>query len=214
MKIISTNIGKTQLISWRGKQVKTGIYKYPVEEAIVLGSEDVKGDAVVDRRYHGGEEKACYMYAVDHYPFWKEMYPALQWDYGMFGENLSVLGLDERVITIGSVYTIGSARIQVTQPRQPCYKLGIRFGTQKVLKQFIASNYSGVYLKVLTPGVVAPGDILRLQEEHDKGITIRDMLTLLYDPDIHLKLAEKALHDNFVTSTNKESIRSRYKEYL
>lgn len=214
MKVISVNIGATTLISWRGKQVKTGIYKYPVEDAIHLGLEDVKGDDVVDRRFHGGVDKACYLYAVEYYSYWKELYPELDWNYGMFGENLSVLGLDERLIKIGSVYELGTAVLQITQPRQPCYKLGVRFGTQKILKQFIASYYSGIYVKVISPGVVRAGDILVLQEEHKEGLTVKELFGLLYDPKASIELAKKALNDPFVTSNNKESIQKRFKEHL
>jgi len=102
MKIISTNIAKKKTITWRGKQEQTGIYKYPVNEAIFLGAQDVKGDDVVDRKYHGGIDRACYLYAQDHYSYWKEKHPNLDWDYGMFGENITVQGFDEHSVLIGN----------------------------------------------------------------------------------------------------------------
>ncbi|AXT55337.1 MOSC domain-containing protein [Aquimarina sp. MMG015] len=210
MKVVSTNIGETKTISWRGKEVKTGIYKYPVDEPIYLDKEDVKGDHVVDRRVHGGVDKACYLYAAEHYPYWKEKYPNLDWDYGMFGENLTVLGLDERLINIGSVYVLGEALVQVSQPRQPCYKLGVRFGTQTVLKQFIEALIPGVYLRVLTPGVVQTDDILIPHEIHTDGVSIKDMYKLFYDQNSHETLAKKAINDPFVTTNNKKNILNRY----
>ncbi|WP_108804372.1 MOSC domain-containing protein [Aquimarina sp. Aq107] len=210
MKVVSTNIGETKTISWRGKEVKTGIYKYPVDEPIYLDKEDVKGDHVVDRRVHGGVDKACYLYAAEHYPYWKEKYPDLDWDYGMFGENLTILGLDERLINIGSVYTLGEAMVQVSQPRQPCYKLGVRFGTQTVLKQFVAALIPGVYLRVLTPGIVQTGDVLTPHEIHTDGISIQDMYKLFYDQNSHETLAKKAINDPFVTTNNKKNILNRY----
>ncbi|WP_299436104.1 MOSC domain-containing protein [uncultured Aquimarina sp.] len=210
MKVVSTNIGEPQVISWRGKDVKTGIYKYPVNQPIFLDTEDVKGDHVVDRRVHGGVDKACYLYAAEHYPYWKEKYPDLDWNYGMFGENLTVLGLDERIIKIGDIYQLGDAIVQVSQPRQPCYKLGVRFGTQTVLKQFIEALLPGVYLRVLTSGFVKMDDVLIPQEVSDDGISIRDMYVLLYDKNSHLELAKKALDNPFITINNKKSILNRY----
>ncbi|MBW1298158.1 MOSC domain-containing protein [Aquimarina litoralis] len=210
MKVISTNIGEPQTISWRGKEVKTGIYKYPVDEPIFLDKEDVKGDHVIDRRVHGGVDKACYLYAAEHYPYWKEKYPDLDWNYGMFGENLTVLGLDERIVTIGSIYDLGEAVVQVTQPRQPCYKLGVRFGTQTVLKQFIQALLPGVYVRVLTSGLVKKDDVLVPKELHEDGISIQDMYKLFYDQNSHEALAKKAINDPFVTVNNKKNILNRY----
>ncbi|SEK40626.1 MOSC domain-containing protein YiiM [Aquimarina amphilecti] len=210
MKVISTNIGEAKTISWRGKEVKTGIYKHPIDQPIFLGTEDVKGDHVVDRRVHGGVDKACYLYAAEHYPYWKEKYPNLDWDYGMFGENLTILGLDERIINIGSIYKLGEALVQVSQPRQPCYKLGVRFGTQTILKQFIEALIPGVYLRVLTPGIVKIDDILIPKEIHTDGISIQDMYKLFYDQNSHEALAKKAINDPFVTPNNKKNILNRY----
>ncbi|MGY3794767.1 MOSC domain-containing protein [uncultured Aquimarina sp.] len=210
MKVISTNIGEPQTISWRGKEVKTGIYKYPVDEPIFLDKEDVKGDHVIDRRVHGGVDKACYLYAAEHYPYWKEKYPDLDWNYGMFGENLTVLGLDERIINIGSIYNLGEAVVQVTQPRQPCYKLGVRFGTQTILKQFIQALMPGVYVRVLTAGLVKKDDVLIPQELHTEGVSIQDMYKLFYDQNSHEALAKKAIDDPFVTTNNKKNILNRY----
>ncbi|GAA0721892.1 MOSC domain-containing protein [Aquimarina litoralis] len=210
MKVISTNIGEPQTISWRGKEVKTGIYKYPVDEPIFLDKEDVKGDHVIDRRVHGGVDKACYLYAAEHYPYWKEKYPDLDWNYGMFGENLTVLGLDERIIHIGSIFNLGEAVVQVTQPRQPCYKLGVRFGTQTILKQFIQALMPGVYVRVLTAGLVKKDDVLIPQELHTEGVSIQDMYKLFYDQNSHEALAKKAIDDPFVTTNNKKNILNRY----
>ncbi len=209
MKVVSTNIAEIKTISWRGKEVQTGIYKHPVDTSIFLGKEDVKGDHVVDRRYHGGVDKACYLYAIDHYPFWKEKYPHLDWDYGMFGENLSIEGFDENKINIGSIYTLGTATVQISRPRQPCYKLGVRFGNPGVIKEFIASLFSGVYVRVLSPGNVTKGDKLEVQQEHVDGISIAELNTLMfhYDPKLHTDLLEKAISDPLVSDSDKKYLR-------
>lgn len=180
MEVISVNRGDAQLVEWRGKKVRTGIYKYPVDEAIFLGHEDVVDDAVVDRKHHGGLDKAVYAYSVNHYPFWKEQFPNAEWSLGMFGENLTVKGLDESKMMIGSVYQVGEAQVQVCQPRQPCFKLGIRFGTQSVLKKFLNSQYPGVYFRVVKHGHVKCGDEFDLISEHLGCPSISEVYSLIY----------------------------------
>ncbi|MFD2562193.1 MOSC domain-containing protein [Aquimarina rubra] len=206
MKVVSTNIGEPQTISWRGKEVKTGIYKYPVNKPIFLDTEDVKGDFVIDRRFHGGVDKACYLYAAEHYPYWKEKYPDLDWNYGMFGENLTVEGFDERDIKIGAIYRLGEATVQISRPRQPCYKLGAKFGTQKILKQFINSLFPGVYVRVLESGTVNKGDEFILIDEADDGVSISEIYMLIYhyDRSKHKDLLYKALNNNLVSDSDKK----------
>ncbi len=193
MKIISVNIGKKQTITWRGKQVETGIYKYPVEEPLHLGITDVAGDAVVDRRYHGGVDKACYLFSESHYPYWKKLYPALNWQWGMFGENLTVEGMDEANVLIGDIYKIGTAIVQVTQPRQPCFKLGVRFGSQKVLPEFIEHGHPGVYVRVLKEGKVPKGGQLLLEKRDSESISVKEVFNLLYAADFPLQLLDKVI---------------------
>ena len=172
MKVISVNIGERKVINYKGKIVETGIFKFPINHPIFLGKEDVENDAVIDRKYHGGIEKAVYGYSQNHYAFWKELYPNLDWNYGMLGENLTISNLEETQIFVGNTYKLGEALLEVTKPREPCYKLGIRFGTQDILKQFWNSTKSGIYFKVLQTGNVSVGDelILVSQAEHSKTI--------------------------------------------
>jgi len=192
MQVVSINLGERQTVRWKRKEVETGIFKYPVNHHITLGYEDVESDHVVDRKYHGGIDKACYLFSADVYPFWKSRYPQLSWDWGMFGENITVMGLDESKIHIGSTYSIGTAMVEVSEPRQPCFKLGIRFGTQKVLKEFIAAGHSGVYLRVITPGKVKAGDQMSLIEE-GSDISILDIFQLFYHQHKNPELVHKAL---------------------
>ncbi|MCB0474824.1 MAG: MOSC domain-containing protein [Flavobacteriaceae bacterium] len=178
MKVVSVNTGEKTLIKWKRKTVETGIFKRPSESPIFLGKEDVVNDTVIDRRYHGGIEKAVYAYNEDHYEFWRNLYPALNWDFGMFGENLTVSGLDETAIRKGNIYRLGDAIIEVTKPREPCYKLGIRFNDQGVLRTFWNSTMSGVYFKVLQTGLVAKGDEMILLEEKIDNETIAGIYAL------------------------------------
>lgn len=175
MKVIAVNIGERKEVQWKSRTVTTGIFKYPVQEAIVLGKEDVVNDNVIDREHHGGIDQAAYAYATNHYDYWKEQYPDLEWDWGMFGENISIEDLDETQIHVGNQYKIGEALVEVTKPRQPCFKLGIRFNNMKVVKQFWNSTMSGLYFKVLQTGAVKAGDILELQKECPENPTIAEV---------------------------------------
>lgn len=175
MKVISVNIGKKQTVIWKGKTYETGIYKYPVEDTIFLGKEDVVNDDVIDRKHHGGTNQAVYVYGKNHYAYWQNLYPNLEFNYGMFGENLTISNLDEEEIYIGNIYQLGEAKIQVTKPRQPCVKLGIRFQDVKAIKQFWNTTKSGVYFKVLETGKVAKNDVLILLEKGKNTLTIAEV---------------------------------------
>lgn len=180
MRVISVNIGEKQCIQWRGKEVQTGIFKYPVSTPIFLGKTDVKDDQVIDRKYHGGAYKACYIYSADHYEYWTNLYPELNFEFGMFGENITIEGMQEADMFLGDVYQIGQAKVEVTQPREPCFKLGARFNTQKVLKQFINAPYPGAYLGVVEEGEVRTGDEVNLISRGFEPVSLKDIYSLMY----------------------------------
>ncbi len=209
MKVIATNIGSRKKITYRGREVVTGIYKYPTDKGIFLGEEDVENDHVVDRRFHGGIDKACYLYSVEAYAFWKPLYPNLDWDYGMFGENLSVLGLNEKLLKIGDQYKIGGAVVEIAQPRQPCFKLGIRMGTQAILKQFINTYYSGVYVRVIKCGTVKKGDVFELVKEAVGNPSIYDVFYSLYQEKIYKSTIDMILNCDAVPESAKKDIKRR-----
>ncbi|MBE0422783.1 MAG: MOSC domain-containing protein [Lutibacter sp.] len=175
MKVISVSLGERKVLNYKGKIVETGVFKFPVNQPIFLGTEDVKNDAVIDRKHHGGIEKAVYGYSQNHYAYWKALYPNLDWNYGMFGENLTISNLEETEIFIGNTYKLGEVLLEVTKPREPCYKLGIRFGTQKILKQYWNSTKCGVYFKVLQTGNVAVGDEMILVNKAENSPTIAEV---------------------------------------
>lgn len=192
MKVIATNIGKPTVIQWKGKEEITGIFKHPVQTSIHLEAQAVADDTVANRAVHGGTHKACYLFSSDQYSYWRDKYPNLDWNWGMFGENLSIQGLDESRMRIGNIYKIGSAMVQVTQPREPCYKLGIRFGSQEIIEQFIAHAYPGTYVRLIKKGSVKVGDALELIEEARDPLTIQQFFRLLFSREKnkeHLKLA-------------------------
>ncbi|MFD0761744.1 MOSC domain-containing protein [Lutibacter aestuarii] len=175
MKVVSVNIGDKKTIDYKGKKVVTGIFKFPIKQPIFLGKEDVVNDAVIDRRYHGGVDKAVYAYSENHYEYWKQLYPNLDWRFGMFGENLTISNLDETTICVGDTYKVGEVIIEVTKPRQPCFKLGLVFGTQNILKQFWNSTKSGIYFKVNQTGSVLVNDELVLIKKVENSPTIAEV---------------------------------------
>ncbi|SDI01575.1 MOSC domain-containing protein [Winogradskyella thalassocola] len=202
MKIISTNIAQPTTFVWNGEEITTGIYKIPTEHPIYLGQSDVKGDEVSDRKVHGGEFKACYLFSTNQYPYWQDLYPNLDWTYGMLGENLTVENLDEKQLFIGDIYKLGNALVQITQPREPCFKFAHKFGSDTVLQQFITHGYSGTYVKVLKEGEVKIGDTFELLERGKDSISIFQLFELLYAENkniahINLLLDNDALPKRF-----------------
>ncbi len=195
MRVVSTNIAEPRIIQWRGRSIRTGIFKTPIDEPIHLELEAVKGDEVSDRSVHGGIYKACYLFSTDEYPYWKNLYPNLDWNWGMLGENLSIEGLDETELVIGDTYRLGSAIVQISQPREPCYKLGVKFGTQKVLRQFIEHGRPGAYVRVIEEGLVAKNDEMTLLERPKNEITIAQFFELLFSKEKDQALLEIALQN-------------------
>ncbi|MCF6223478.1 MAG: MOSC domain-containing protein [Flavobacteriaceae bacterium] len=175
MQVISVNIGKRKTVVWKNKTYETGIYKLPVEQAIFLGKEGVDNDDVIDRKNHGGIDQAVYAYGENHYNYWKNLYPNLEFNYGMFGENLTISNLFEEKLNIGSIYQLGEAKLEVSKPRQPCFKLGIRFKNMNIVKQFWSTTKSGVYFKVLQTGFVAKNDVLVLLEKANNTPSIAEV---------------------------------------
>jgi len=180
MKIVATNIGEKRTVHWKGQEVITGIFKYPVNQGILLEKTDVQSDAVVDRKYHGGIDKACYAYSSDYYDRWKPLHPDLEWSYGMFGENLTIEGLNERTLSIGDVFKVGDAIIEVSEPRQPCMKLNVRLNSSLAVKQFVEYGRSGAYFRVLKEGKVKSGDILELQSKGEPELMVYDVFQMIY----------------------------------
>ena len=161
-KIVSINVGVASNVLWNDKFVKTSIFKNPVAGPILVGRLGLEGDMQADLTVHGGPEKAVYGYPVEHYEYWRTLLKKSMFSYGMFGENLTTEGILEDHVHVGDRFRIGSAEVVVTQPRFPCYKLGIKFGTMEMVKRFQLSGRSGFYLSVAKEGEVCSGDPLNL----------------------------------------------------
>ena len=177
-KILSINVSLPKEIDFEGQMVTTGIFKEPIEGRIMLRTLNLDGDKQADLTVHGGPDKAVYAYPIEHYEFWRKVYPNMEMPNGMFGENFTIGGLMENEVSVGDAFEIGSSKVIATQPRMPCYKLGVKFGRMDVLKKFLASGRSGIYFKVLEEGEVGPGDsIIKIKKDTNR-VAISDVVRL------------------------------------
>ncbi len=178
MTLISINVGLPREITHRGQAITTGIFKAPVAGPMWLGRLNLAGDGQADLRVHGGADKAVYAYPFEHYAFWAGELGRKDFSHGQFGENFTTRGLLEDEVSIGDVFRIGAARVQVTQPRSPCFKLGIRMGDENFPGRFATANRTGFYLRVLEEGVVKAGDAIERIERAAGSMNVREVFHL------------------------------------
>ena len=176
MKLLSVKVGLPREIEWKGKIVRTSIFKAPVPGRIRVAKLNVEGDQQSDLTVHGGIDKAVYAYPSEHYPFWRRELPGMDLPWGVFGENLTTEGLLEETLHIGDRLQVGSSEFVVTQPRMPCFKLGIRFNRPDMVKRFLQSGRSGFYFAVLKKGELAADDSIELVERDDHDVTVADVV--------------------------------------
>jgi MOSC domain-containing protein YiiM len=179
MKIVSLNVGLPREVLWHGRSVTTGIYKEPVAGRVALRKLNLDGDRQADLTVHGGEYKAVYCYPVEHYAYWNKELPGRELPMGMFGENFTTSGLNENEVHLGDHFAAGSAEVVVTQPRLPCYKLGVRFGSDDMVKRFLASGRGGFYLAVTSEGEVGAGDEIKVISRDANAVPVSE-ITRLY----------------------------------
>lgn len=179
-RVVSLNVGAVREIEWRGERVTTGIWKHPVTGRIALRGVNFVGDDQADRTVHGGPDKAVYAYANEDYEFWRRR-AGIDTPPGLFGENLTVEGLDLGAALVGERWAIGSIVLEVAQPRLPCYKLGVRLRDSLFPKKFMAARRYGAYLRIVTEGDVGAGDAIDVTSRPDHGVTLHDMVDALHD---------------------------------
>jgi len=179
INLISVNCGMPRQVPWHGRSVTTSIYKQPVEGRVALRTLNLDGDRQADLSVHGGAAKAVYCYPLAHYEYWKAELPGRELPSGSFGENFTVDGLVDDSVHIGDRFAVGSAEVVVTQPRLPCYKLGIRFESDEMVKRFLASRRMGFYLAVIREGEVGAGDRIVLTGREPISVPI-PWITRLY----------------------------------
>ena len=179
MKLVSVNVGRPRTIEWLGRKVRTGIFKAPVAGKVAVGTLNLDGDGQADLRVHGGKDKAVYAYPAEHYRGWSaELGRSLP--YGQFGENLTLAGLTEDEARIGDRYGIGSVLLEVSQPRTPCFKLGIRMEDDAFPQRFLESGRSGFYLRVAAPGTLQAGDEVVLEFREAGSLTVAEIQRLTF----------------------------------
>ena len=181
MNLISVNVGLPRTVISKGKPVTTSIFKNPVESRVTVRLLNLDGDRQSDLTVHGGLDKAVYAYPSEHYDYWRGELPGVQLPWGMFGENLTVVGMFEDDLNIGDQFRIGSAELTVTQPRLPCYKLAVKFGRDDIIKRFLKSGRTGFYFAVSREGELGAGDPIELIRSDDHGLTVAEVTRLFRD---------------------------------
>jgi MOSC domain-containing protein YiiM len=210
MKIVSVNVGLPREIQWRGETVRTSIFKAPVTGPVRVERLNLNGDRQSDLTVHGGIDKAVYAYPAEHYGFWREELPGVELPWGVFGENFTTEGLLEDRVQIGDKLRAGSAEFVVTQPRMPCFKLGIRFGRPDIVKRFLHSGRTGFYLAVAREGEVAAGDLLTRVARDGPAITVADIVGLYTSDSANQDLLRRASELPALPEGWREYFRSRW----
>ena len=193
VRIVSVNVGLPRSVTWKGKTARTGIFKSPAGRRLWMHTLNLDGDRQADLRVHGGPSKAVYVYPSEHYAFWRDELPGVELPWGMFGENLTTQGLLEGDVNIGDRFRVGSAEVMVTEPRMPCYKLGLKFGRDDIIKRFLDSRRTGFYVAVVAEGEVGTGDPIEAVNRDAHGVTVRDITELYANKHRDLALLRRAV---------------------
>lgn len=208
MRVLSVQVGKPREVKTRGGAVLTGIFKSPVEGKVALRGYNLEGDRQADLTVHGGPNKAVYLYPSEHYTYWAKELPDMDLPFGVFGENLTTEGVREEAIHIGDQLRIGSTILQVSQPRMPCFKLGIRFGRDDIVKRFWASGRPGIYFSVVKEGELERGDVIEQVSSDPEAVSVADVVRLYKgettDADLFWRVLKAPLAGGW-----REGIRSR-----
>ena len=209
MKLISVNVGLPREITANGETVRTSIWKYPVQGRVHASTLNLDGDQQSDLSVHGGVDKAVYVYPSEHYYYWRTQLPDLELPWGAFGENFTSEGILEDQTKIGDRIRVGSTEFMVTQPRMPCFKLGIRFNRRDMVKRFLESKRSGFYLAVIREGEVQTGEAIEFTEKQEAGVTITEIVNLYTVDSQNQELLRHATELPALPQTWKDYFRKR-----
>lgn len=209
MRLVSLNVGRPRLLSWKGATFSTGIFKAPVSGRVMLRATNLDGDRQADLSVHGGPNKAVYGYPSEHYAYWREQLPGHELPWGSFGENFTTAGLLESDICVGDHYRAGSAVIAVTTPRLPCFKLAAKFQRDDMIEGFLHSDRSGFYFSVVEEGEVGAGDDLKLLERPAPTLTIAEMADLYTSASPDVEVLQRALQVTAVPQSWRERFLAR-----
>ncbi len=210
MKVVSVNVGLPKLVQVSEEDaVLTGIFKEPVDGKVRVNELNLAGDRQADLSVHGGPYKSVYAYTAEHYDLWREELPEMELPLGMFGENLTVTEMPENEVFIGDHLRIGTAEFAVTQPRMPCYKLGIRFGRSDILRRFLKSRRSGFYLTVLKTGELGSGDRIEVFKRDENRVTVEDIVRVYITDKKDVDTMSRALKIEYLPDHWKDEFRRR-----
>src|SRR6266403_5578028 len=212
MKLVSVNTGMPREVSWHGRMVTTAIFKEPVRGRMALRKLNLDRDSQADLTVHGGEHKAVYCYSLAHYDYWKKELSGRELPMGMFGENFTIDGLSEDSAHLGDRFSVGSAEVVVTQPRLPCYRLGLKFQSDDMVRRFMASGRTGFYLAVTREGDVGAGDEIKAISRDENAVPVSEITRLYiakrYDGE-DVKSLRRALRVAALPESWKEYFRER-----
>ena len=209
MKILSINVSEPKKVTFNGKELITSIYKKPVSNKVTVSSQGIEGDRQADLTVHGGYDKAVYAYSYTHYQTWSEKLNSDFKEYGLVGENLTIDDFDEDKINIGDQFKINECLLQVSQPRIPCYKIGIKLNSREFPKMFSQSGLLGSYLRVIHDGEISTGDVIHKVHSEENSMSIKDIAHLLFVDVKNIELMKQALDIKPLTEEIKEKFRER-----
>lgn len=212
VKLLSVNVSPPREVPYEGETVRTGIFKEPVTGRRMLRKLNLDGDGQADLVNHGGAHRAVYVYSVENYEYWRERLGRDDFGFGQFGENFTVEGMPEDEVCVGDVFRVGGALVQVSQPRPPCFKLGIKMGMARFPKLFLASGLVGFYLQVLQEGEVGAEDAIERVESEPERMTVRKMSDLLFFDKENLEEARRALRVRALSPGWRQSFEERLAE--
>lgn len=210
---MSLNVGLPRDVTWHGRVVSTGIFKSPVKGRVALRTLNLDGDCQADLSVHGGEYKAVYCYPVEHYGYWTKELPGRDLPFGMFGENFTTEGMGEQSVHLGDRLAVGTTEVVVTQPRLPCYKLGIKFQSDDMVRKFLASGRSGFYLAVTREGEVGAGDEIKVIASDPHAVPVPE-ITRLYIAKRFVENDVKSLQSVLQVAALPESWKEYFRERL
>lgn len=205
MKLLSVNVSQPKEVSYNGERIKTGIFKEPVSGRTMMRHLNLDGDGQGDPTVHGGIHKAVYVYPIEHYDYWKQELGRNDLTYGKFGENLTVEGMLEDTVHIGDVFRIGEALVEVSQPRVPCFKLGIKMRDPQIVKPFLQSERVGFYVRVLEEGKVGAGDAIERTKVGEGQMTVKEIVHLRHFDNANATAADKAANLPALTPSWRDS---------
>lgn len=204
MQVETVAVGLPRNVLSNGTTVRTSIFKSPVAGPVAIRRHNLQGDRQADLSVHGGEFKAVYAYAAEHYDWWKEAL-GRELEPANFGENLTVRGLDEPTVGIGDVFRVGDAELEAVAPRLPCRKLGLRFSDPGMVKAFAQAGRFGIYFRIVREGNVRKGDGVERIHSDRSGLTVYDLaMVFLFDRDDRQTIRRLAGHDSVDPGTRRE----------